>query len=125
MNEETTFSSVKSRLDEIVEAVSDEGISLDEALDLYEEAVKLGMQASSLLEEGIAEQDTSATEGEAQAEEGPDAVAGESGSVFSEGLEAEGDPVAIQGEEGETEMQGTQAAHDFEAEGQAAAGQHD
>lgn len=48
-----SFNEVKTRLDEIVEAVSDEDISLDDALCLYEEAVKLGMRATSLLEEDI------------------------------------------------------------------------
>lgn len=47
------FGEVKARLDEIVEAVSSEDISLDDALELYEEAVRLGMRASSLLEEKI------------------------------------------------------------------------
>lgn len=47
------FASVKARLDEIVEAVSAQDISLDDALELYEEAVKLGMKASGLLEEKI------------------------------------------------------------------------
>lgn len=55
-----TFENVKERLDEIVDAVNDESISLDDALDLYEEAVKLGMQASTLLEEGLAQQDAEA-----------------------------------------------------------------
>ena len=41
---------VKSRLDQIVEAVSDESISLDDALAFYEEAVKLGMKASEIME---------------------------------------------------------------------------
>lgn len=41
---------VKSRLDEIVNAVSDESISLDDALAFYEEAVKLGMKASEIME---------------------------------------------------------------------------
>lgn len=48
-----TFEAVKVRLDEIVEAVSDDDLSLDEALALYEEAVGLGLRASDLLEEGI------------------------------------------------------------------------
>ncbi len=48
-----SFESLKSRLDEIVEAVSDESLPLDEALTLYEEAVGLGLRASDLLEEGI------------------------------------------------------------------------
>ena len=47
------FESVKARLAEIAEAVDDEGLSLDDALDLYEEAVALGLQASDLLETGI------------------------------------------------------------------------
>ena len=41
---------VKSRLDAIVEAVNDDTISLDDALSLYEEAVKLGMKASEIME---------------------------------------------------------------------------
>ena len=45
-----TFEAVKSRLDEIVDAVSDDSLSLDEALALYEEAV-------GLLEERIELQD--------------------------------------------------------------------
>lgn len=56
-----TFETVKMRLDEIVDAVNADGISLDDALDLYEEAVKLGMKASTMLEEGISEQDVDAT----------------------------------------------------------------
>ena len=48
------FESVKTRLAEIADAVEDEGLSLDAALDLYEEAVALGLQASDLLEIGIA-----------------------------------------------------------------------
>ena len=41
---------VKSRLDQIVEAVSDDSIPLDDALSFYEEAVKLGMKASEIME---------------------------------------------------------------------------
>ena len=47
------FESVKRRLAEIAEAVDDESLSLDDALDLYEEAVALGLQASDLLESGV------------------------------------------------------------------------
>ncbi len=47
------FASIKSKLDSIVESVSDENLSLDAALDLYEEAVSLGLQASNLLEEEV------------------------------------------------------------------------
>lgn len=51
------FEAVKTRLAEIADAVDDESLSLDEALDLYEEAVKLGLQASNLLEVGIVVED--------------------------------------------------------------------
>lgn len=54
-NSSESFEEVKGRLDEIVEAVSDENISLDDALKLYEEAVQLGLRASSLLEENLQE----------------------------------------------------------------------
>lgn len=47
------FESVKTRLAEIADIVGDENLSLDDALDLYEEAVALGLKASDLLEIGI------------------------------------------------------------------------
>ena len=47
------FEAVKLRLEEIADAVSDESMSLDDALDLYEEAVTIGLQISDLLEDGI------------------------------------------------------------------------
>ena len=51
-----SYDQVRDRLDEIVEAVSAPGISLDEALALYEEAVKLGLSAcGNLSEEGAEE----------------------------------------------------------------------
>lgn len=86
-----TFEEVKTRLDEIVQAVSDESLPFDEALNLYEEAVKLGTRASMLIEEvqqaaagqeagedadadGAGEGDTAgaveASEGAGQADEG-------------------------------------------------------
>ncbi len=46
----SSFDQVRSRLDEIVDEVNAEGISLDEALALYEEAVKLGLSACDLSE---------------------------------------------------------------------------
>ncbi len=48
-----TFDEVKARLNEIVEAVSDDGLPLDDALALYEEAVVLGLRASDLLESDL------------------------------------------------------------------------
>ena len=54
--EQKSFEEVKTRLDEIVTVVSDDAISLDQALDLYEEAIKLGMQVSAQLEVGISDE---------------------------------------------------------------------
>lgn len=48
-----SFEAVKVRLDEIVDAVNDDGLALDDALALYEEAVGLGLRASDLLEDNI------------------------------------------------------------------------
>ena len=50
-----SFEEVKRRLDEIVDAVADDDLPLDDALKLYEEAVQLGLRASSLLEENLQE----------------------------------------------------------------------
>lgn len=47
------FESVHERLNQIVEEVSAEDISLDDALKLYEEAVKLGLSACDLSEQDI------------------------------------------------------------------------
>ena len=63
------FKSVKERLAEIADAVEDENLTLDDALDLYEEAVALGLQASDLLEVGI----SPAEEAEAAGADGTDA----------------------------------------------------
>lgn len=52
-----SFEDIKTRLDEIVSLVSDDLLPLDEALDLYEEAVGIGLQASRIMEEGIAEKE--------------------------------------------------------------------
>ena len=57
-----TFEGVKARLDEIVAAVSDDDLPLDEALALYEEAVGLGLRASDLIEEGIEARDAVAAD---------------------------------------------------------------
>lgn len=47
------FEDVQARLSQIVDEVSAEGISLDDALKLYEEAVKLGLSACDLSEQDI------------------------------------------------------------------------
>ena len=69
-----TYAEVKARLDEIVDAVSDESLPLDEALGLYEEAVTLGLRVSELLEQDIAARDAAADA--AAAADGADAAAG-------------------------------------------------
>ncbi len=48
-----TFEDVHERLSEIVDEVSAEDISLDDALKLYEEAVKLGLSACDLSEQDL------------------------------------------------------------------------
>ena len=58
--EYATFAEVRNRLDEIADAVNAEGVSLDEALALYEEAVKLGLSACDLSERDV--QDALTTE---------------------------------------------------------------
>jgi exodeoxyribonuclease VII small subunit len=53
LNNSESFEEVKARLDEIVEAVTRDDIPLEDALKLYEEAVELGLAASSLLEQNL------------------------------------------------------------------------
>ena len=65
------FEAIKMRLEEIVEAVSDESIPLDDALDLYEEAVELGMRVIDVLEDDI-EVDEAALAGEDAGEQTQD-----------------------------------------------------
>ena len=48
---QTSYTDIKQRLDEIVDAVNDDTMPLDDALALYEEAVKLGLQVSTMIEE--------------------------------------------------------------------------
>lgn len=47
------FPQIKARLDDIADCVTDESLSLDDVLKLYEEAVALGLEASSLLEQEV------------------------------------------------------------------------
>ena len=85
-----SYDQVRDRLDEIVEAVSAPGISLDEALALYEEAVKLGLSACDLSEEGaeeLLEQDAAnlTTEQSEQANQANQADASDDQSSPSQG----------------------------------------
>ncbi|OUO89012.1 exodeoxyribonuclease VII small subunit [Gordonibacter sp. An230] len=88
LEEYDSFEAVKSRLDEIVDAVNDDDLPLDDALALYEEAVSLGLRASDLLEEGIEAQNEADREEEAEALDG---VAADEGSVDDAG---DGDPAS-------------------------------
>ncbi len=81
---EMTFDSVKSRLEEIVDEVNAEGLSLDEALSLYEEAVKLGLAACDLSEQDALEAASALEEREG------DSVAQDSASTASAPARDEG-----------------------------------
>lgn len=48
-----SFKDVRGRLEQIVDEVNAEGVTLDEALKLYEEAVKLGLSACELSESDL------------------------------------------------------------------------
>ena len=73
------FEGAKARLEEIANAVGDESLSLDEALDMFEEAVALGLKVSDYIEEGIAVDD--------------EAVAGEDAGIAADsGRPLRGDP---------------------------------
>lgn len=56
------FGAVKARLEEIADAVSADDVPLDDALDLFEEAVALGLRAGDLLETNIVVSEESADE---------------------------------------------------------------
>ena len=51
MEDQRGFTEIRDRLTAIDGQVREEGVTLDEALALYDEAVKLGMQATDLLEQ--------------------------------------------------------------------------
>lgn len=51
------FERVKTRLEEIANVVDSDELTLDQALDLYEEAVALGLQATDLLDVDITVQE--------------------------------------------------------------------
>lgn len=69
-----SFEDIKERLDQIVQAVSDDDLPIDKALTLYEEAVGLGLEASSLLERDILDEEGK----EEGSDVGPDAPTGAS-----------------------------------------------
>lgn len=48
--EPVSFADIRERLDSIAKEVRSQDVALDAALDLYDEAVELGMKATELLE---------------------------------------------------------------------------
>ena len=76
----TSYDDVSTRLNEILDEVNAEGVSLDEALALYEEAVQLGLRACDLSEEGaealLAAEEATATEADGAEDAGDASVAG-------------------------------------------------
>ena len=78
-----SFGAVKTRLDEIVDAVSDDELALDDALALYEEAVGLGLRASDLLEDNIETQQSVEGADEVSDEPSDDVPAQETGAPVS------------------------------------------
>lgn len=49
-NPKETFGEVRARLDEIVAQVRSKDVSLEQSLDLYEEAIKLGNKCAELID---------------------------------------------------------------------------
>ena len=84
-----TFEDVHERLSEIVDEVSAEDISLDDALKLYEEAVKLGLSACDLSEQDL--DAFLATEEETTADAGTDPAA-----TLAAGRAAQALPLRVQ-----------------------------
>ena len=97
MEDRGTFESVRTRLEEIVEAVGAEDVTLDEALALYEEAVKLGLAACDLSEKDVeaafpedAPADAAAEEAPAEDAPAEDAPAGLADAAVEEAPAPEG-----------------------------------
>lgn len=67
------FPQIKARLDDIADCVTDESLSLDEVLKLYEEAVNLGFEASSLLEQEVLNANEDNTETAESSDQAPEA----------------------------------------------------
>ena len=97
-----TYDDVRARLDEIVDEVNAEGVGLDDALALYEEAVKLGLLACDLSEDDAlalvdasdGEQDEGAAEAEGAQEAKTDAPAKSEAAAGVEEAEAPEAPFA-------------------------------
>ncbi len=85
-----TFEDMQARLEEIADEVSAEDISLDDALALYEEAVKLGLAACDLSETDVEAYlaASSADAADDGAEEAPEAAEPDADAEVPAGAEA-------------------------------------
>ncbi len=97
-----TFEDMQQRLEQIVDEVAAEDISLDDALKLYEEAVKLGLAACDLSETDV-EAYLAASSAQAEEAEGEAPADGVDGSA--------GDGAAA----GDSAAEGAAAATDTDA----------
>ncbi|MCI8469391.1 MAG: exodeoxyribonuclease VII small subunit [Eggerthellaceae bacterium] len=106
--ERETFDAVKTRLDEILEAVTAEDVSLDDALALYEEAVKLGLSACDLSEKDVdaalaAEVDAAVADDEPIADDDDGEAVADGDPTDGEPGDAAGEPSAPHPDEGTTQ----------------------
>ena len=83
----STFDEVRARLEQIVDEVNAEGVTLDEALSLYEEAVKLGLFACDMSEQDALDAAEALDEGAADAA-GPEDAAQTAGANADANAEA-------------------------------------
>lgn len=86
------YQEVRDRLRQIAEAVEDPELSLDAALDLYEEAVTLGLKASDLLEVDITAQELQAVAAEEGAPAAGDAASADAAPESQEDAAADAAP---------------------------------
>lgn len=83
------FDALKARLDEIVEEVSSDDISLDDALALYEEAVSIGIAACDASELDIPEEEADEEAAEESAEGAEDAADAAVAAESADAVEAD------------------------------------
>lgn len=98
--DELTFEESKARLEEIANLVEDPAISLDEALALYEEAVKIGLHACDVSEQDILVDETD-DEVHCSAEQPGDEPSSAAESSASEQGALAGGATDVQGEDGQ------------------------
>lgn len=79
----SSYSQVNDRLKQIIAQVSDGSIALDDALDLFDEAVQLGVRASTLMEEDITSRDLAAVSEESDADHATEDVPGAEDGALS------------------------------------------